>query len=137
MGSFEAVKAKAKSLKKEIRVLGLASKRHDTPLLPKVLIIIVVAYALSPIDLIPDFIPVLGYFDDLVLIPLGIWLALRIIPAHIIEECRLEAENSMGHEKPVCWTAGLMVIVVWFLIIFIILNKIVSWGWKLKVSAEG
>ncbi len=124
MDSFEKVKLKAKSLKKEVRALYIASKRPDVPLLAKLLIIIVVGYALSPLDLIPDFIPVLGYLDDLVLIPLGIWLALRMIPVNILDECRMEAQDNLAVGKPVSWTAGIIVIMVWIVVIIAIILKV-------------
>ncbi len=124
MGSFEKVKLKAKSLKKEVRTLYIASKRPDVPLLAKLLIFVVVGYALSPVDLIPDFIPVLGYLDDLVLIPLGIWLVLRMIPVNILDECRMEAQDILDSEKTVSWTAGIIVIMVWVLIIIAIILKV-------------
>jgi uncharacterized membrane protein YkvA (DUF1232 family) len=72
-----------------------------------------VAYALSPIDLIPDFVPVLGYLDDLILIPLGILLAVRMIPPPILEECRAKAQERMASARPVSRVAALVIIGVW------------------------
>ena len=82
----------ARKLKAELLVLWFCRSHPDTPLAAKILAALVVAYAFSPIDLIPDFIPVLGYLDDVILVPLGIWLALRLIPAHVIAESRLKAD---------------------------------------------
>jgi len=73
----------------------------------------VVAYAFSPIDLIPDPIPVLGYLDDLLLVPLGVWLALRMIPPQVMAECRQQAEVKMTEGKPVSWVGALIVILIW------------------------
>ncbi|SHF68985.1 Protein of unknown function [Caldanaerobius fijiensis DSM 17918] len=78
---------------------------------------IVVAYALSPIDLIPDFIPVLGYLDDFILIPMGVAIALKLIPAEIMEECRKEAETKLESDIPEAKAAGVIIVVLWILIL--------------------
>jgi len=91
---FEKLKTYTKSLKHEIKVYQLVLADPRTPWLPKVILGIAVAYLLSPIDLIPDFIPVLGHLDDLILIPALVWLALRIIPDEIITDCRRKAQQS-------------------------------------------
>lgn len=88
-------------------VLSLAMKHPDTPWPAKVVAALVVAYALSPLDLIPDFVPVLGYLDDLILLPLGIALAIRLIPAAVLEECRRRAK-----EKQLRWGLGLAGVLV-------------------------
>lgn len=85
----------AKALKKNTYALYLASKDPRVPLLPKILIASVVAYALSPIDLIPDFIPIIGYLDDLLLLPLGIWLAIKLIPDSVWAECQRSAQQHV------------------------------------------
>ena len=85
---LEKLKIKAKELKFNISALFLAYKRKDVPLLAKVLIMITVGYALSPIDLIPDFIPVLGYLDDLLILPFLIFLSIKLIPKEIMDECK-------------------------------------------------
>jgi uncharacterized membrane protein YkvA (DUF1232 family) len=91
---LEGWKQRVRRLKSEVRALYLAYGDPRTPLYARVLVLLVVGYALSPIDLIPDFVPVLGYLDDLVLIPLGIALAIRMIPAPVLAECREKARNS-------------------------------------------
>ena len=78
--------------------------------------IIVVGYAFSPIDLIPDFIPILGHIDDLILVPAGIALAMRLVPDSILLECRKNAHEMMNQKKPVNWIAGGMTISIWILI---------------------
>jgi uncharacterized membrane protein YkvA (DUF1232 family) len=88
------LKTRAKALKREIHALYLAARDPRTPWYAKVMIGCVVAYALSPIDLIPDFIPVLGYLDDLLLLPLGIYLALKLIPAEVLTDARRRAAAS-------------------------------------------
>jgi len=81
----------------------------------------VVGYALSPIDLIPDFIPVLGYLDDLILIPLGITLALKMIPKPILEECRERARESLNQDKPRNWIAGSVIITIWLILVALVI----------------
>ena len=89
----------ARRLKAELLVLWFCRSHPDTPLAAKILAVLVVAYAFSPIDLIPDFIPVLGYLDDVILVPLGIWLALKLIPKHVIAESRLKADAWVAERK--------------------------------------
>jgi uncharacterized membrane protein YkvA (DUF1232 family) len=83
------------------------------PWFAKLLAILVVGYALSPIDLIPDFVPVLGYLDDIILIPLGITLVIKLIPKNILEECRLKADEVFKDGKPKNWVAGTLIIGLW------------------------
>ena len=92
---FDQLKAISNRLKREFEVYRLVVKHPETPLLGKALLGLAVAYLLMPFDLIPDFIPVLGQLDDVVIIPLLIILALRIIPAHIIQTCREQANNTI------------------------------------------
>ena len=117
MGKFgkglEKAKKHARELKKEVMALYLACKRKDIPWYTKILPALVVGYALSPIDLIPDFIPVLGYLDDLIIIPLGISLAIKLIPKEILEECRLQAEASFKNGKPRNVLAAIIIVLIW------------------------
>lgn len=100
---------RARRLKAETFALYLAARHPGTPWYAKLFVAAVVAYAFSPIDLIPDFVPVLGYVDDLILIPLGIALAVRMIPAPVLAECRARAQQV----KRVSWTAAVVVVAIW------------------------
>lgn len=116
---LEKIKAKAAKLKREIFALYLAVRDPRTPWYAKVLVACVVAYALSPIDLIPDPIPVLGYLDDLVLLPLGIWLALRMIPLEVMQDCRARAASSTD-ALPRNWWAATAVVLLWIIALILI-----------------
>ncbi|MBZ9689149.1 DUF1232 domain-containing protein [Clostridium estertheticum] len=106
-----------KNLKKEIAALYLASKRDDVPWYAKVVILLIVGYALSPIDLIPDFIPVLGYLDDIIILPIGIMFAIRLIPKNIMNECREQSENIFKNGRPKNWIAASIIILIWMIIV--------------------
>jgi uncharacterized membrane protein YkvA (DUF1232 family) len=114
--ALERVKNKAREIKRNVFVLYLACKDPRVPWYAKLIAICVVAYAFSPIDLIPDFIPVLGYLDDLIIVPLGITLALKMIPQPIIEECRDKAEEMRKNGKTKYWVIGALFILIWILI---------------------
>ena len=111
--AFEKWKAKARTFKQEVYALYLASKDRRVPWYARVVAIVVVAYAFSPIDLIPDPIPVLGYLDDLILIPLGIALVIKLIPAEVLQDCREKAALTMNAGKPKNWVAGGIIILIW------------------------
>jgi uncharacterized membrane protein YkvA (DUF1232 family) len=108
---FDSLKSWARHLKLEIHALYFASKHPHTPRRAKVVIALVVGYALSPIDLIPDFIPVLGYLDDLILLPLGVALAIKMIPHDVIAECRLRALALPA--TPANRTAAITIVLIW------------------------
>ncbi len=110
---LDTIKSRARLLKSEIYTLYLAYRDPRTPWYAKAWAAVVVGYAFSPIDLIPDFIPILGYLDDLVLIPLGVWLALKLIPAEVMAECREQARVRMGSGKPMGWAAAVIIILIW------------------------
>lgn len=110
---MQKLKKFARKLKQETHAVYLASIDARVPWLARVLAAITVAYAFSPIDLIPDFIPILGYLDDLVLVPLGIWLVLKMIPPEILAECRLKAATEMPSGKPRNWVAAGVIVAVW------------------------
>jgi uncharacterized membrane protein YkvA (DUF1232 family) len=111
--ALEKLKNKAGKIKQNVFVLFLAYKDPRVPLYAKLFAALVVAYAFSPIDFIPDFIPVLGYLDDLIIVPLGITLALKIIPQPVIAECRDRAEEIRKQGKPKNWVTGALFILIW------------------------
>jgi uncharacterized membrane protein YkvA (DUF1232 family) len=113
MSLLSSLKQRARHLKSETLALWFAARHPGTPWYAKLLVAGIVAYALSPIDLIPDFVPVLGYLDDLVLIPLGIFLAIRMIPGPILEECRARAQQRIASAGPVSRVAALVIVGVW------------------------
>ena len=113
MKKFARLREWARRLKTEIHALYLAYKDPRTPWYAKVFAACVVAYAFSPIDLIPDFIPVLGYLDDIILLPIGIALATRMIPRSVLEECRAKASTDTSWTKPVNWYVGALIISLW------------------------
>jgi uncharacterized membrane protein YkvA (DUF1232 family) len=106
-------KVRARQLKTEVYALYLAYRDPRVPWYAKAVAVCVVGYALSPIDLIPDFIPVLGYLDDLVLIPLGIALTLRLIPPEVMVECRERARTELATRKPVSRAAAAVIAAIW------------------------
>jgi uncharacterized membrane protein YkvA (DUF1232 family) len=101
----------ARLVKRDIHAIYLCSRDPRVPWHAKALAIFVAAYALSPIDLIPDFVPVLGYLDDVILVPVGIWLVVRLIPAHVMAEYRELA--AAAHDKPVSRTAAAVIVAIW------------------------
>ncbi|MBW2593083.1 MAG: DUF1232 domain-containing protein [Deltaproteobacteria bacterium] len=116
-GITEKLRTWAKQLKQEIYTLYFAYKDPRVPWFAKVFIFCVVGYALSPIDLIPDFIPVLGYLDDIILLPLGIALALKMIPSAVLTECRQKSRGKMNINRPRSVTMATMAIVVLLILI--------------------
>ncbi|TVY11787.1 YkvA family protein [Paenibacillus cremeus] len=111
--ALQKLKSKARSIKQNVFVLYLAYKDPRVPWYVKLFAICVVAYAFSPIDLIPDFIPVLGYLDDLIIVPLGIALALKMIPEPVLADCRWKAEELRKNGKPKNWITGAIFIAIW------------------------
>lgn len=110
-----SLRARAREIKQHLFVLWAAYQDPRTPWYAKLLAICVVAYAFSPIDLIPDFIPVLGLLDDVILVPLGILLVLKLIPEHVVADCRVRAEALRQEERPQNWLAAAVIIVLWLL----------------------
>lgn len=108
---LDRAKQWARSLKRDTLSLYLAARDPRTPWHAKLFAAAVVAYALSPIDLIPDFIPVIGYVDDILLVPLGLWIAMRLVPREVIEDCRNRAAELSEH--PTSRTAAVVVVLIW------------------------
>ena len=123
---FMDLKARAKKLKTDIPALFLAIKDNDTPILAKVFAGITVAYALSPVDLVPDFIPVLGYLDDIILLPMLVALTIIFIPQDVLERNRKQAEGMWQDGKPKKWYYAIPIIVIWIIIIGLILKAILG-----------
>lgn len=123
---IERIKKWAKKLKSDIATLYLAYKHELTPWYAKLVAITTVGYALSPIDIIPDFIPILGFVDDAILLPAFIWLSLKLIPKEVIVLCREEAEGIFSNGKPKNYIAGGIIVLMWLLIIAIVLIKLVN-----------
>jgi uncharacterized membrane protein YkvA (DUF1232 family) len=115
-------KTKSKRLKNEIDALYLACKHPRTPWYTKAFAVLILGYALSPIDLMPDFIPVVGYLDDLVIVPAGIVLLMKMIPKDVLQECREKAQADPAGSKKKNWIAAMVVIVIWLLAIYLLLK---------------
>lgn len=113
MAWLASAKKLADALKKETYALYLAYRHPDTPWYAKVWLACVIGYALSPIDLIPDFIPVIGYLDDAILVPLGIALAVRMIPAHVMAECRGKSAEAFQDGRSLARKAAVVIIAIW------------------------
>jgi uncharacterized membrane protein YkvA (DUF1232 family) len=124
------LKEQASRLKSELHALWLAYSDPRTPWLARVLIVCIVAYALSPIDLIPDPIPIIGHLDDLILLPLGIALAIRMIPDSVMTDCRERARQaSVDKPSQWKWIGAAFVVFVWL--------SIAMWIWRLIVPSLG
>ncbi len=104
---------RARQLKRLTWALLFAYRDQRTPMLARVVAACVVAYAFSPIDLIPDIIPVLGYLDDLILIPLGVALAIRLIPAVVWADAQVQADEAVDTNRPVSWLAAGVIVLLW------------------------
>lgn len=112
-----SLQEKAKQITRKLEALYLAFRRPDTPWAAKALLAFTIGYALSPIDLIPDFLPVLGYLDDIILLPLLITVCVRLIPKEILLECEEQAGELWQEGKPKRWYYGIPVALIWLLII--------------------
>jgi uncharacterized membrane protein YkvA (DUF1232 family) len=104
------IKARIRAIKLELMALAIAAQDTRTPRRAKILLLFLLAYAASPIDLIPDFIPVLGLLDEIVLLPLGVWLAVSMIPADVMEAARARARDG---KLPANWVAGVLILLLW------------------------
>lgn len=118
------LKERATSLKRDIPAVFLALKSKQTPIPAKILAAITVAYALSPIDLIPDFIPVLGYLDDVLLLPGLIALTVRLIPRETLESCRRQAQGMWQEGRPKKWYYALPIVAMWGLVVLLLVKVV-------------
>jgi uncharacterized membrane protein YkvA (DUF1232 family) len=114
---MKRLKTWAQALKRDVMTLWFALKHPDTPWYARVLAAVITAYALSPIDLIPDFIPVLGYLDDLIIVPAGVWLLLRIVPENVLVDSRAESEKWFLEQKgkPRSYVGLSIILILWLL----------------------
>ena len=116
--------ARAKQLKTELPAVALALRDARTPWTAKALGMLTIAYALSPIDLVPDFIPVLGYLDDLLILPLLVALTVRLLPAEVLDDCRKQAEGMWQNGKPKHWYYALPIILLWLIVLVLIVKAV-------------
>jgi uncharacterized membrane protein YkvA (DUF1232 family) len=116
MPPLKELRQRARRLRAETYALYLAARDPRTPWYIRLLVAGIVAYAFSPVDLIPDFIPVIGYLDDLLLLPLGIALAVKLIPRAILDDCRKRAQEFLQTGKPVSRAAGAVIIALWLML---------------------
>jgi uncharacterized membrane protein YkvA (DUF1232 family) len=123
------LKQTSKQIARNLSILFIAYKRKDTPKVTKVIVAIAVIYALSPLDLIPDFIPILGYLDDLIILNLLIYIAILIIPKKIYEEYKEEAKNQIIDKKNKIWYFGIPVAVIWIIIGMIVVKAVCPKIW--------
>lgn len=121
MKIFASINSWAKRIKLDAIMLWFARNHPDTPLFAKALCFLAVAYALSPIDLIPDFIPVLGYVDDALLLPAMVWLAVRLLPTHVVETCRAQAKRWLLEQKakPTSRAGAAIIVILWALALYV------------------
>lgn len=113
MSWLAELRGRARRLRTEALALYLAARHPSTPWYAKLLVAAIVAYAFSPIDLIPDFIPVLGILDDLIILPAGIVLAIRLVPATVLDECRRRAHAAFRDGRPVSRVAATVIVLIW------------------------
>lgn len=116
MSFAEKIKKNARRIRTETIALSLAFRHKRTPIFARILIFCTLCYALSPIDLIPDFIPVLGYLDDILILPMMIFLAVRLIPSDVMNECRQKVIDEPQFNRRFGWIAATGIILVWILI---------------------
>ena len=112
---MEHLKRWARTLKRDVMTLWFALQHPATPWYARVLAAVITAYALSPVDLIPDFIPVLGYLDDLILVPAGVWLLLRLVPEQVLTDCRAQSDQwfQARRDKPRSLAGLALVVFIW------------------------
>lgn len=123
---FDSWKHRARELKIQVYAVYLAYRDPRVPLYARIFAACVVGYAFSPIDLIPDPIPILGYLDDLVIVPLGIALALKMIPPDVLAECQEKSRDAMKQGKPVNKIAAAIIIAIWILLAVLVVRVILD-----------
>ncbi|HEX2944498.1 MAG TPA: YkvA family protein [Clostridia bacterium] len=118
------IKERARQLKKDIPAVFLALGKKGTPWYAKALALLTVGYALSPIDLIPDFIPVLGYLDDVIILPALVAATIKLIPKEVIDQCRTESEQLWKNGKPKKWYYAIPIVLIWVILVVLILKAV-------------
>jgi uncharacterized membrane protein YkvA (DUF1232 family) len=131
-GWFRSWRSRAGALKRDTYALYLAARDRRTPWYARVLAALILAYALSPIDLIPDFVPILGYLDDLVLIPMGLALLVRLVPDQVLVDARARASQALATDRPRNYLATAIIVLIWLTLI--VLGVFYLWwlamGWS-------
>ena len=120
------LRQRARQLKTDIPAVFLALRHKDTPWPAKAIAFLTVGYALSPIDLIPDFIPVLGYLDDVLLLPALVALAVRLIPSSVMAECRAQAQTLWMGGKPKRWFYAIPIVAIWLAVLLFVIHLIIT-----------
>lgn len=126
MRLIHRLKEKAKALNSELTTIYLSMMDKRTPLFGKILIVITISYAFSPIDLIPDFIPVLGYLDDLIIIPLLLTASIKLIPKDVLAENRIKARENIQINKKIGIFSAIVIVLLWVGIIIAVLFKVLN-----------
>lgn len=121
---IESIKLKAKQLKKQIIIVYLAYMHKDVEWYKKAFLLLILVYAASPIDLIPDFIPILGMLDDIILIPLGIIIAIKIIPKSVWEECKVAAENGISMDAKYKKLGMALIALIWIVVLILVIKAL-------------
>jgi uncharacterized membrane protein YkvA (DUF1232 family) len=117
MGHIDRWRLWTRQLKTKTYAIYLAYKDPRTPWYARLFVVAVVTYAFSPIDLIPDFIPILGHLDDLIIVPLGIAITLRMIPKNVLDECTEKAQQMVGSSRPTSRAGAFVVVSIWIFVI--------------------
>ena len=120
------LKEKTRGIKSNILAIYLSMKDKRTPLIAKIMIVLTISYAVSPIDLIPDFIPVLGYLDDLIILPIMITISIKLIPKEVFEDCRIKAREKIRISKRFGILSALIIILLWVALILYLVSVFAS-----------
>lgn len=120
------IKDIAKKLKLDIPTIYIALKKRETPVIAKVFAMVTIVYALSPIDLVPDFIPIIGFLDDFILLPILIAITIKFIPKDILSQCRVESENIWDNGKPKRWYYSIPIILIWVSLALLLIKLFIA-----------
>lgn len=121
---IENMKSRAKELKRQIVTVYLAYMHKDVEWYKKAFLLLILIYAASPIDLIPDFIPVIGMLDDIILIPLGVIIAIKIIPQNVWEECRANSENGLSIDSKYKKMGAVLIALIWVVVLVLLVKSL-------------